>query len=556
MDVADHTEFLESLDVISIEADFESFQILSISATVEDVLGYPSERCREPGFFLGEFIHPADAELTISTIVQAFEDGRAETQVRAVHRDGSPLPFHVMFGSDNHAADGPRFRGLFVRSDRAAAGSTISEERLQLALESADMGVWDWNILDAHIHWSEQLYRLHGCTPEEIGDILENYTMLVSRIHPDDFASVQEIVMRSLRTGEDYDIEYRFFLPDESYRWLYVRGRMYFDADHNPVRIAGTAQDVTVRKEAEIAAKRELEERERAEAALKRLTETLEQRVRSRTEDLESANAMLKAEVAERGRAERELERANRQLVHSNRELQDFAYVASHDLKEPLRKIATFADLLRMEAGVDLTDDAVFYIDRMQESAARMLDLITALLDFSRIQTSGAPFMNVVLNEIVGHVLSDLDIRIRETNASIQIGHLPTITADPTQMRQLFQNLISNALKFRREDTSPIVSVRSAPLDDAAGRGEEKCRIVVEDNGIGFDQQYADRVFSPFQRLHTSYEGTGIGLAICRRIVERHHGTISVASVSGKGTVFTIDLPARQPKRETSDEEE
>lgn len=538
MDLAHDSEILSSLDAISLEGDIERFRIHRISGAVEALLGYSPEDCRQSGFLLEELIHSEDAEHIVASITLAFEKGRAETEVRAVHRDGSPIAFYAIFGTDHDAGE-PRFQALLVRSEKAAATSSISDERLQLALESAEMGVWDWNVEKASIYWSEQLYRLHGCTPEEVGDILDNYKMLVSRIHPEDFGAVQEIIIHSLKTGDDYDVEYRFRMPDESYRWLYVKGRMYLDAEQNPIRIAGTAQDITTRKEAEIAARHELDERKRAEAELKKMTETLEQRVRSRTEDLESANAKLKQEVEERARAERKVAQVNRRLVHSNRELQDFAYIASHDLKEPLRKISTFADLLRSESETKLSAEGIFYIDRMQESAARMMNLINDLLNFSRIKTSGAPFDEVDLNVILEHVISDLDVRIQESRASIQRDDLPTITADATQMRQLFQNLISNALKFRSEDTPPAISVRST----FAGEGEGACRITVEDNGIGFEQRYTDRIFSPFQRLHTSFEGTGMGLAICRRIIERHRGTISVASEPGEGTTFTIELP-------------
>ncbi len=554
MTLADHTEFLESLGAVSIEAEIESFRIIRISSNVEEVLGYPIERCKELGFFLEELIHPDDVERVLSSITQAFENGRSETDFRAVHRNGSHVVFYAIFGSDTDPAE-TRFGGLFLRSDRSARSTRISEDRLQLALESAEMGVWEWSVTEANIYWSEELYRLHGCTPDEVGDLLENYTMLVERIHPDDFNTVQAIVINSLKTGDDYDVEYRFRMPDGSYRWLYIKGRMYVDDDQNPVRIAGTAQDVTARKLAEIAAARELEDRKRAEAELKKLTETLEQRVRARTDELEVANAKLQAEVTERTRAERELARANRRLTQSNRELQDFAYVASHDLKEPLRKIATFADLMRVDCDAELGEEGLFYIERMQESAGRMTSLINDLLDFSRVKTSGDPFSTIELNDVVDQVLSDLDVRIRESAASIHVDDLPSIDADPTQMRQLFQNLISNALKFRRDDTPPVISVRSLTTRTTGLDEEKTCRLLVEDNGIGFEEQYADRVFSPFQRLHKSYEGTGMGLAICRRIVERHHGMISVKSRTGHGTTFTIDLPFYQPKTDEDETE-
>lgn len=271
------------------------------------------------------------------------------------------------------------------------------------------------------------------------------------------------------------------------------------------------------------------------------MTEGLERRVQERTEALERANKMLRREIQERVRAERSLERANRALRHSNRELQHFAYVASHDLQEPLRKITTFADLVAADCGDGLSEDGRFYLGRMQESAERMTRLISDLLNYSRVRTLAEPFSPTDLKVVVEQVLSDLQIRIQESGGTVRVDDLPTIEADPTQMRQLFQNLISNALKFRRVEEPPVVEVG---IETNGEIDPSLCRIVVRDNGIGFDLQYRDRIFSPFQRLNPGkYEGTGIGLAICRRIVERHQGTIDVTSAPGAGTAFSIQLP-------------
>ena len=545
----DQARLLALLASITMEVELENFRIVCVGAAVEDVLGYSVEDCQASDFSFDVLSHPDDADRLVASVVQAFEDGRAEIQFRARHQDGTIVPFYAVIAPDP-AAEEPRFGVLLVRSGQHAIDASVSEDRLQLALESAEMGVWDWNVLEASIYWSDELYRLHGCKPEEVGDLFENYTTLVERIHPEDINAVQQIVINSLRTGDDYDIEYRFRMPDDSYRWLYVKGRMYIDSDGNPIRVAGTAQDVTTRKAAEIAAARELEERKRAEAELTELTRTLEYRVRARTEELQSTNDKLKAEVSERARAERDLARANRRLVQSNRELQDFAYVASHDLKEPLRKIATFADLMRVDCQTELGPTGLYYIDRMQDSAGRMTSLITDLLDFSRVKTRTESFSPVDLNEVVNNVLADLDVSITEAKAKISVAELPVLRADPTQMRQLFQNLISNALKFRRADAQPAVTICVEDAGNGSGTGDDTIRIVVEDNGIGFDDKYADRVFAPFQRLQKSYEGTGIGLAICRRIVERHHGSISVTSKPGRGTRFSIGLPREQPEEE------
>ena len=280
---------------------------------------------------------------------------------------------------------------------------------------------------------------------------------------------------------------------------------------------------------------------------LQRLNESLEQRVEERTEALASINEELRAEIGEREAAERALEQANRLLQQRNRELQDFAYVASHDLKEPLRKVQTFAELIQSEYSQNLEESALNYLERMQTAANRMSSLIDDLLSFSRVATAGEPFSSVDLSRIAADVLQDLELRVQESQAQIHLGELPVIDADPTQMRQLLQNLISNALKFTRDGVPPVVDIHADILKSERGRGDV-VRLTVRDNGIGFEQKFAERIFAPFQRLHgrATYEGTGIGLSICRRIAERHGGTITAAGKRDKGSTFTVILPLRQ----------
>lgn len=237
-------------------------------------------------------------------------------------------------------------------------------------------------------------------------------------------------------------------------------------------------------------------------------------------------------------------------LAQNNRELQDFAFVASHDLQEPLRKIAAFGDRLRVSAEGVLDSESKEYLDRMQSAAARMQTLIRDLLDFSRVATRAQPFVRTDLNKLAKEVTSDLETRIEQTQGRVVIGELPTIEADPVQMRQLLQNLIANALKFHRSDFPPVVRVNSIALPVSVESADfEQCRIIVADNGIGFDMKYVERIFTPFQRLHGrhEFEGTGMGLAICRKIVERHHGTITATSIPGEGSTFVITLPIIQP---------
>ena len=249
----------------------------------------------------------------------------------------------------------------------------------------------------------------------------------------------------------------------------------------------------------------------------------------------------LQIELEERKKNEIELRSLTERLKHSNQELESFAYVSSHDLQEPLRKIQAFGDRLKNRCGDLLDDKSQDYLQRMLSAASRAQMLIDNLLTFSRITSKGQSFMRVNLREIIEGVLSDLEIRIEKLGGTVNLGPIPEIDADPSQMRQLFQNLLSNALKFSRDGVPPVVTV-SATVE------EDRVRIEVADNGIGFDEKYRDRIFEVFQRLHgrTEYEGSGIGLSICRKIVERHHGTIIPYSQPDSGATFVIILPLKQ----------
>ena len=252
--------------------------------------------------------------------------------------------------------------------------------------------------------------------------------------------------------------------------------------------------------------------------------------------------------------AERALEYTQK-LERSNRELVDFAYVASHDLQEPLRKIEAFGDRLMKKYATILPDDGKMFVDRMQSAAERMRRLINDLLSYSRVTTNAKPFQLVNIRSVLTDVVSDLQIRIEENHANVEIGEMPDIVCDPTQIRQLFQNLIGNALKFKKADVPPVVRVagHSVPADEKTAT-EAMVEITISDNGIGFDNQFRDQIFTIFQRLHSrnEYEGTGIGLATCRKIVERHGGSIMADGKPGEGSVFTITIPQMSVNGETA----
>jgi light-regulated signal transduction histidine kinase (bacteriophytochrome) len=256
---------------------------------------------------------------------------------------------------------------------------------------------------------------------------------------------------------------------------------------------------------------------------------------------LEEVNVALEDSNRALARSNEELERQARELVRSNTELDQFASIASHDLQEPLRKVRTFTERITETEVDNLSERGLDYLRRANASAERMQTLIEDLLRYSRVSTQGRPFTSVDLRAVAADVLEDLSEQVSRTGAVVRVGKLPTVNADAPQMRQLLQNLISNALKFRREGVTP-------ELDVAAKVESGWATITVRDNGIGFDPQYSRRIFRVFERLHGrgAYPGTGIGLALCRKIAERHGGTIVARSVPDEGSTFTVTMQTQR----------
>ncbi|MBO9732969.1 MAG: response regulator [Chitinophaga sp.] len=282
--------------------------------------------------------------------------------------------------------------------------------------------------------------------------------------------------------------------------------------------------------------KEEVEVRKLAQEALiahqQQVNEMLEQKVRERTEELREINKSLEA---------------------SNHDLQQFASVASHDLKEPLRKIQLFGAILR-DKFLQMDPSGLSYMERIVGSSERMARLINDLLNYSRLSVTNI-YEVTDLNHVVSEILSDLELMITERNAVISVGPMPTIEAVPGQIRQVFQNIISNALKFSRKDVPPVIDISAEIVtdlnpDSAAFAHGQYCRIVIRDNGIGFNEKYLSKIFTIFQRLHASelYEGTGIGLAIAKKVIDKHNGIITARSKEGEGATFVMVLPLRQGK--------
>jgi len=250
-------------------------------------------------------------------------------------------------------------------------------------------------------------------------------------------------------------------------------------------------------------------------------------------------------DISDRRAAENALKVYAEKLERSNIELEQFAFIASHDLQEPLRKVKAFGERLSKKLGDQIGDEEKDFLERMQAASQRMNEMIDALLELSRVNTRGRTFVPVDLNEVAEIVISDLESRIESAGATVTVEGLPLLEADPVQMQQLLQNLLTNSLKYRNPHIAPVINI-------SGGLKEEKTRpvmaqIIVQDNGVGFDERYAERIFQPFERLvgRSEYEGSGMGLAICKKIVERHGGSITAQSKPGQGSTFIIKLPYR-----------
>lgn len=264
-----------------------------------------------------------------------------------------------------------------------------------------------------------------------------------------------------------------------------------------------------------------------------------------KADDMSAGAVVTFRDITKRRQDEQALRRYAQELKRSNAELQEFAYAASHDLQEPLRKIQAFGDRLSNKYGAEFDDTGRHYLERMVDAAGRMRQLIDDLLSYSRVNSKTTSFLPVELSAVVADVVSDLEPRIASEDAKIRVGELPAIEADPGQMHQLFLNLIANALKFRRAGTQPSISIEGSVEVGEAGA---VARIAVADNGIGFEPRHAERIFGMFERLHgrEEFDGTGVGLATCRKIAERHSGELTAWGEPDAGAVFTLILPIRQ----------
>lgn len=390
--------------------------------------------------------------------------------------------------------------------EKAEEALRLTNNQLIEAQEIAKMGSWQWNIAQGKIEWSDGMYKLYG-KPK---DVQLQFDEIMGMVHPEDREALDKHIENALATHVYSTYTYRICRPD-GIRIMMANGDVVLDDQGKVVQMIGTIQDITEQQLAQ-------------------------QQILEKTKELELLNE----------------------------DLQRFAYVASHDLQEPLRKILTFSSLLEKESE-NKDEKSKMYLEKITQASSRMQKLIQDILQFSSIKSTPSAFEKTDLNKVISQVLADVEVQIEKSKANIQVQELPVIEAIPSQMGQLFQNLVSNSLKFSKPDGQPQISITSKVLTgnqlkqimdvkelsslttSHAWERENFVKIVHTDKGIGFDEQYAEKVFEIFQRLHGKmYTGTGIGLAICKKVVDTHHGFIAAQSRQGEGASFTIILPVSQ----------
>ena len=419
-----------------------------------------------------------------------FKDGRI------IERNGSPI-----IGEDGvNYGWAWYFRDITERK-KAAEILEKSEARTRLAVEAARLGTFDVNIIEETIFYNARVAEIFGYGADE----KIPYSIFVDSIHPDDKAIRQAAHEVAMKTG-DLFYEARIIVIDKSISWIRLNGKYSF-TNEKPTSFVGTLLDITEEK---------------------KTADLLEYKIEERTQELKQANEQLK----------------------------QFTYAASHDLQEPLRKISFFLDRLLTGLGTSISEENKDTADRILKTTARMRNLIDDLLHYSNSTFGAVTFEDADLTVIAKEVLDDMEATILEKKAVIALSHLPVIHGDPRQLKQLFQNIISNALKYQKNTNTPEILITSdiVKRETIVATGNEKIdkekfyKISLKDNGIGFEQEYADRIFKLFQRLHSKheYEGTGIGLALVKKVVENHNGFITVESRPDVGTIFNIYFPLMQ----------
>jgi signal transduction histidine kinase len=479
--------------------DMATKRIVYFDEKFTQTFGYTMEQVNEPGF-------------SLTSIIDETQMGRLHIQIQESHENklNRFIAYHIKNGDESlvssyvyvYIPQEPGMKGIvqlcilpeFSKKEAPFISTDTRELFLDLFI-SLDYGTFEWIIPSNKIFWSEGIYKIY-----EIEGPKENFDHSFVRqfTHPDDKERVGMKIREAISARTGYDIELKIITRSGNEKMIHAIGRVVLGMDGEPLKLIGSVRDVTKQRAIENS---------------------------------------LEAKVAE--------------LNKSNTELEEFAYIASHDLQEPLRKISTFSDRLADKYTDILPEDGKMYLQRITSSADNMRALIHNLLEFSRVSKTNEPFMPVSLDIVIREVMNDFELLIDETGTKIQTAELPKVFSSVALMKQLFCNLINNAIKFRKKGTPVEISITSLPVTAIQKRtycldlDKAYVDISIHDNGIGFDNEYAGKIFQIFQRLHgkSDYPGSGIGLAICKKIVEKHNGHIYAKGTEGEGAVFHIILP-------------
>lgn len=477
--------------------DLQQRRGVYVSGKVKEVMGYaPQEILELGGNIIPQLTHPADVALIqngLEKMVGENSERTFLTEFRMKDKTGSYRwlrSYLVVFNRDEEGKPTEVLGQVYEVSKEKELVEAVEKREQQLleAQNIARLGSFDWELTSGHTEYTPEMRNIFETEQPQ------GYEQMLERVHPDDREQVKAALALSFKTGV-YECEFRYRIHEKE-KVLWVKGLVVFEAE-KPVRMIGTVQDVTERK---------------------RIEESL----------VEKTLALQK----------------------SNASLQEFASVASHDLKEPLRKIITFSDLLQGTDNQALSAEGKFYLQKISDSAGRMRALIDDILAYSSLSGEEQK-ERVSLYRIVQDVLSTLEVPIKEKGAQVNVSRLPEASVYPMQMMQLFQNLLSNSLKFSRPEELLQIRISHSLKKPAQIRGYAVRRapaylqIEIADNGIGFNNEASEKIFGLFNRLHSKsqFEGTGLGLAICRKVAENHGGAIYASSHPGQGAVFTVLLP-------------
>ncbi len=487
--------------------DLKAHQILYVNERFTELLGYTREELHAWKGNLQNRILPDDLFAQKSRKVGALlrkEVSYVEQETRILHKDSSERIFTTRLTIFRCDEAGNPLELVGVSEDITERVTRYKQllqqqEMHRITEQAFHFGSWEKNLQTGELICSEGLYELMGHLPETMNHNCEDYTSFFTFLDKRDNEMVSQTVQEAIKNHQPFRLEHRVLTQSGKKKVLMVVGRPVLNEQGMVSLLVGSIADITILRQYEHDLRLKIEE-----------------------------------------------------LQRSNSELEQFAYAASHDLQEPLRKISAFVGRLRNKLGDELEEEAEDYMRRTLQAIDRMKSLIDALLLLSRVTRQGNVRESVPLNQIVQEVLEDLDAQVLEKQACIEMDELPVVDAVPVQMRQLFYNLLSNALKFTDSSRTPHIQIKVRPLPLEETQSQllsphfQWTEISVNDNGIGFEPQYKERIFQVFQRLNgrSEYEGTGIGLALCRKIVEFIGGTITAESQPGQGTRFVFYLPS------------